>query len=363
MLYARNKGSRGSGGWGHDGRQGKHGGSEAGSGGLSRIGASSKTPIKERRSLAKGVTTSKKPSIKARKVREKILTVEGKTKARYAKRVTKLKAERDVLEERLRNAMEEQAQVDAIASLGTISREEAEKRYLTIEVDMEKDFARFGALEEKIVDLTSRSRVIQKQRELLYAKGDPATINPIYSSKFDKDRKKEYQRGVDEFAKMLGKSTVIDETAIAIFDEPDGRSSHSPTPTGSIVNMAKSAGAKIVIHELGHSLESASEKRHTSNINNVHKQATDFLNKRTKGEQTQSLRSLTGDPGYDVDEITKPDKFTDPYSGRIYPHGSTEIISMGLEQMWENPARFAKNDPEYFDFIYTTLEGARTYSS
>lgn len=52
------KGGRGSGGWGHAGRLGKHGGSKTGSGGLKKIGAWRGSSLSERRELAK----KKKPA-------------------------------------------------------------------------------------------------------------------------------------------------------------------------------------------------------------------------------------------------------------------------------------------------------------
>ena len=46
-------------------------------------------------------------------------------------------------------------------------------------------------------------------------------------------------------------------------------------------------------------------------------------------------------------------------TGKKYGGGGTEIISMGLEQLWDNPSKFAKEDPEYFNFMLVTLENAR----
>jgi len=38
--------------------------------------------------------------------------------------------------------------------------------------------------------------------------------------------------------------------------------------------------------------------------------------------------------------------------GKIYSHKATEIISMGLQYMHENPYQLATQDPEYYDFIW-----------
>lgn len=72
------------------------------------------------------------------------------------------------------------------------------------------------------------------------------------------------------------------------------------------------------------------------------------------------MSDITGNRNYKASEMAKPDDFDSPYTGRIYKRsGDTEIISMGLEQMFNNPAKFARDDPDYFDFIFTTLENAR----
>lgn len=43
------------------------------------------------------------------------------------------------------------------------------------------------------------------------------------------------------------------------------------------------------------------------------------------------------------------------YCGRIYKDGATEILSMGLEFLQVSPARFARDDPEFFQFIIGCL--------
>jgi len=86
-----------------------------------------------------------------------------------------------------------------------------------------------------------------------------------------------------------------------------------------------------------------------------------FLQIRTGGQQRRTLRSLLPGDGYDPDEVAIPDKFMHPYMGKIYRSRvggrPTEIISMGLEEMWKNPHRFATEDPEYFDLMYNLCRG------
>jgi hypothetical protein len=52
---------------------------------------------------------------------------------------------------------------------------------------------------------------------------------------------------------------------------------------------------------------------------------------------------------------------TSAYAGRVYSFykGSpgVEIISVEVELMCENPIRFAKAEPQYFDLIVKVLKG------
>ena len=81
---------------------------------------------------------------------------------------------------------------------------------------------------------------------------------------------------------------------------------------------------------------------------------TAFFEKRTAGEVIKQL------PGQTKGVMGKQDKFgnTRVYAGRMYENGrATEVISVGVELMWENPVKFARDDPEYFDAILRMLKG------
>jgi len=66
---------------------------------------------------------------------------------------------------------------------------------------------------------------------------------------------------------------------------------------------------------------------------------------------------LTGNNNYAENEVSTPDRFRHAYMGKRMPNGHTEIISMGIEEMYYRPAEFAKEDPDYFDFIFKVLRG------
>lgn len=345
-------------GWGHSGRKGKRGGSKAGSGGLSKIGANPKMHPYKRKKLAKKVTEEKRLIRKARATRMKVLAVQD----RATKQLTRLEKERKEVYAAYAPFKEKMVRLIDRVGEGKISMADYKKEDVALKKESAKTtkgIADFHTKENKILE-----GVIQKQRKLLYAKEGPANIKIAYWGTFDDASKKRFQQGVDEFSKIVGRGTALDTIGtIPILDAPTGRSS----VTEGTVRLSKAAGVRTTIHEFSHVLENASKNMHIDDTDHVHKQASDFLEMHTRGEKAQKITDIkTGDPSLDArrfndSELVKPDKFSDPYTGKIYERGSTEIISMGVEKMWSDPAKFAKDDPEYFDFIYTTLEGARTY--
>jgi hypothetical protein len=81
---------------------------------------------------------------------------------------------------------------------------------------------------------------------------------------------------------------------------------------------------------------------------------------RTEDEESVPLFRLFAESDYHPIEMAKPDSFIDPYVGKVYRDrdGSikwTEIVSMGIEAMWTDPAKFANDDPEHFDLIWKLM--------
>ena len=85
-----------------------------------------------------------------------------------------------------------------------------------------------------------------------------------------------------------------------------------------------------------------------------------FLTGRIKDEPPRPMRELVG-PGFEPHEVGCRDDFDKAfgrnagYVGKVYADGDTEIVSMGLEKLFEDPAGFAKADPDYFKFMVGVL--------
>lgn len=110
--------------------------------------------------------------------------------------------------------------------------------------------------------------------------------------------------------------------------------------------------ADIFLHEFGHSVEFYNPK--------ARKLIQDFRKSRTKGEKLEKLSKLTKNHRYADNEVAFKDKFFNPYIGKMYPGvqgGATEILSMGIQEMFHDPIKFLRKDPEMFELILRIMGG------
>jgi hypothetical protein len=116
-----------------------------------------------------------------------------------------------------------------------------------------------------------------------------------------------------------------------------------------ITSMAQNG---TIVHELGHHIEARSLP--------IHEAAIQFLRERQRGggpeNDTRKLKDIIPNSNYDDDEWAFKDKFIHPYIGKSYPNNSaSEVISMGVQYLYEDPVKLATEDPDFFRFIYRTL--------
>lgn len=112
--------------------------------------------------------------------------------------------------------------------------------------------------------------------------------------------------------------------------------------------VSKEDDISTIIHELGHNLEFDNEFLAYS----AKKQLTD----RTAGEQAVKLLDLLGG-SYREDELTKKDNFFHAYVGKQYSDGSTEVTSMALQYLYQDPLTLYEKDKELFTWIVNAIRG------
>lgn len=112
---------------------------------------------------------------------------------------------------------------------------------------------------------------------------------------------------------------------------------------------------RVVAHEFGHWYEHV--------LPMFTKLSAEFRDERATSKTEQSLRAITGNSGFTVHEKALPDKFVNPYIGKVYRSGktdyATEVLSMGVER-FHDPAEISKflgDDPEHFGYTLAVILG------
>ena len=142
------------------------------------------------------------------------------------------------------------------------------------------------------------------------------------------------------------------------------RAAYQHSRGGVMVSAKDSTPTHTYVHELGHALEHLK-------IDEGNTVARQFVKYRTAGETPVQLNKVLPTFKYKPNEYGMKDDFAKMfevsdkndllnhayYTGKTYKDG-TEIISMLMETLWDNPAALAENDPEAFKFIIGYLRGA-----
>lgn len=122
---------------------------------------------------------------------------------------------------------------------------------------------------------------------------------------------------------------------------------------------AENSTSQTWVHELGHHYEYSMPGAAAA--------CRAFVTHRCGKQDFKKLKDLFPGNGYGDDEKGRDDNFGKAfgpnrswYVGKVYPDGSTEVLSMGIEKVYEDPAGFAKADPEYFRFVLGVMRGSFT---
>ena len=121
-------------------------------------------------------------------------------------------------------------------------------------------------------------------------------------------------------------------------------------PSKNLLQIVKDEETGRIAHEIAHWVEVQNPE--------VLKKCSDFLDRRCGDEKPTPLGN-----GYRADEYARRDKFFDPYCGKEYgkngKRSATEVLTMGVERLLDDPAEFAEQDRDYFNFVVTTLGGMK----
>lgn len=122
---------------------------------------------------------------------------------------------------------------------------------------------------------------------------------------------------------------------------------------GRGLNMGVYTDPGTAIHEVMHGVE--------ADVPEVGRAVRDFLAHRVGGEVPTDMGVKFGTGKGEMGRKDDFDRAFDTYSayyvGRDYGHAATEVLSMGAEKLFNDPAGFCAKDPEYATFIIGVLTG------
>ena len=196
-----------------------------------------------------------------------------------------------------------------------------------------------------------RSQLRTEATELLFVK-DYADL------KLEGDTPKPHHRRAYEFAAKLISMDAMDgrELIISTTYAPVQRASSN----GTQITLNRNTSVKTAVHEVGHNLDyqGFAVRKGDYRLVQTGIVSKEYLYERTVGETAQKLMDLKPEDGYEDFEVTRKDKFEDPYSGVVYnKKAESEILSMSMGYLYDDPVHFAETDPELFKFAINILRG------
>ena len=242
--------------------------------------------------------------------------------------------------------------------------------------------AAFVAKREHDAEFSEKAR-----KALIDAMGvkDPTTITtkdhkgvhllglPLVSARpLEEEQRAPMEAGKD-FVTSITKGPPINVT---VGQSSDGRAYYNPLSRSLMLGPTAYELEPTMVHELGHAIE--------HNKPGVFKKAVDFVNYRCGDEKEKDLSKVDGGEGMKGEKGRKNhfdrsmDELSAYYVGKLYhrpsllglipiagiafnlagakgPVMATELVSMGVEQLYRDPAHFMAKDPEYAQFIVGIL--------
>ncbi len=155
-------------------------------------------------------------------------------------------------------------------------------------------------------------------------------------------------KGMAKFFEAIADASVKQPRGVVLYSNNDPRGSYDGLSKELIAGKGELAD---MVHEWGHALDNANE--------GMADRASEFLARRTLGEAEEPLLSLTNnDEQFHPLEMTRKDGFYKVYMGKSYHTGLTEVTTMSLQALVDQPAwLLADVDPDTLYFALGQLAG------
>ena len=221
----------------------------------------------------------------------------------------------------------------------------------------EQDMELFGALSRELYDWMRKSGGLYDQRDRLNQDLCKRIFSVIgynggsLAMDIDHPARQEILHATNKFMRYVATPADRTVTVRDVREHGDGFQRSYYTDADRTVHLRESPSIGTVWHELGHMME---HERDLGDITHL------YYRYRTQGEPTQQMSELDPRrPGYQSEEEGKEGDFVDSYIGKIYVDGGTELISMGMQLLIEDPVRLITRDREYFEFLLGIIQSVR----
>lgn len=171
------------------------------------------------------------------------------------------------------------------------------------------------------------------------------------ADKPDRPTERRHRQAVDLLRSLLRRGGT-ESRVRADLVQIEGRAYHDPRD--GAVRLDRRSPLAVHVHELAHAIE--------SDVPGVTQACREFLEYRRNGQPLRKLSDAV--PGHKDENLAFDDDFGRAFSeteawyiGKQYDFGATEVLSMGLQKLVEDPANFIKKDPEYAKFVLGLLTG------
>lgn len=251
------------------------------------------------------------------------------------------------------------------------------KEYNQLYEDLEIEYVKYQKAQEKAFAEWKLLQAQQKQKlhEFLYLKEDAhklklnvtqqspiATTNSKREPIITERQSVEHRQKMDEARQFLGNITA--KHNVDVLDVPTHQMSagnrafhRNGLRADNGAYLTKTDNVGTYIHELAHRIE--------QDTPGILDKAAEFRDMRIARAGTKDVKMVDVFPNHGFEDWEKGnkdefDKAFDSadahYIGKKY-NGATEVISMGIQKIYEDPQHFAEKDPEYFNFIVGVLRG------
>jgi hypothetical protein len=243
---------------------------------------------------------------------------------------------RDELMEAVERRIQERIDAETAAERAEIERLEAQREQLRKIVD---ESVRGALLSESPVSEEDARAWVESNVHI-----DQKAMNRLKRSGGHYTTRKQVEADMAEFYRLVG-----GKVARIVLTSAGTTRAHASNATGEIAVDSRFT-KQTLFHEMAHHVE--------HDMPFLNEAAAAWRDSQSEDGKLYSLSSLTGNRRYGSDEVARKGAYFHPYVGKVYRHGSTEVVSMGLQQLADadHILELVEKSPEHLAFAIGAIK-------